>query len=104
MGLTVARDKDPLHKADLHAVGDMMMSHGTVTFDNSYPTGGEAVTAANLGFTNHISEVFLQATGAEVPVFDKTNSKILLYTADGTQAANASDQSAVVVRYMAFGR
>lgn len=104
MALTVTRDKDPLTNGDFHVIGDLHWRHGTITFDSSYPTGGEAVTAADFGFGSQLIELLVFPTGAEVPVFDKTNKKVLLYTADGTQAANTSDQSAVVVRYMAIGR
>lgn len=103
MALTVVRDKDPLTQGQIHQLGDLLFVHGTITYDNSYPTGGEAITASTFGL-NTLFEVILQGTGAEVAIFDKTNSKILLYTADGTQAANASDQSAVVTRYLAIGR
>jgi hypothetical protein len=37
-------------------------------------------------------------------VWDRANSKLLLFTALGTQAANASDQSAIVVELTAYGK
>lgn len=80
-----------------------MWRGGLLTFDSSYPTGGEAVTASTFGF-NTLIDLHVFPTGGETPVFDKANSKVLLYTADGTQATNASDQSAIAVRYMAIGR
>src|SRR5882672_5100990 len=73
-----------------------------VTFDNSYPTGGEVVTAANFGLNNinGVDIVANTATAANNRVFgfDSTNSKIVIYTAITTEATNASDQSAVTCR------
>lgn len=104
MALTVTRDKDPLTNGDFHIIGDLNWRHGTITFDTAYPTGGNAVTAATFGFGSQLIDLLVFANGAEQPVFDKTNKKVKLFTADGTEATNASNQSAVVVRYMAIGR
>jgi hypothetical protein len=103
MALTIVRDKDPMTQGDFHVIGDLQWRHGTITWDASYPAGGEPVTAAMFGF-NTLFELLVFGTGAEVPVYNKTTSKVLLYTADGTVAADTSDQSAVVTRYMAIGR
>lgn len=103
MALTIVRDRDPMTNGDFHTIGDLLWRHGTITFDNNYPTGGEAVTASTFGF-NTLFELLVFGTGAEVPVYNKTTSKVLVYTADGTQAVDTSDQSLVVIRYMAIGR
>lgn len=104
MALTVVRDEDPLTKGRRHNWGDLISVHGTITFDSSYPTGGEAVLPSDFGLSSVLFDLLVFPTGAEVPVFDKTNKKVLLYTADGTQATNASNQSAVSIRYVALGR
>ena len=76
----------------------------TVTFDNSYPTGGEALTAAALGLDTAVDAVFPATGGADVVVWDRANGKLVLYTADGTEATNASDQSAVSRDILVLGR
>ena len=85
---------------------------GTITFDDSYPTGGEAITAANLNFSGGITNLIAEPSlGGYVPVWDKTNSKIkVLYgdynnSADGPliEVPNAADLSTVTVRFIAFG-
>jgi|SRR5688572_22743211 len=106
MALTIARlaENIPLGR------GDKAVGFFQVTFDNSYPTGGEAIAASDFGFdsidfadVNSRSDV----TGKTV-AWDRANSKLLVYTdlaADGisAEAANASDQSAVIVRLAVYG-
>lgn len=46
MGLTIATVRGP------KVIGDLLWVAADVTFDNSYPAGGEALTPANLGFTD----------------------------------------------------
>jgi len=84
-----------------------------VTFDASYPTGGEAVTAANFGLDTAIYGMFFCGTiGGCVPEWDDTNSKIMAYYADYDaasdgvliQVANASNvMEDEVVRVMVLG-
>ena len=85
---------------------------GKITFDSSYPTGGEAITVANFNFSGGILALFLEPSlGGYVPVWDGTNSKIkVLYgdydnVSDGPliEVPNTTDLSAVVVRFIAFG-
>jgi hypothetical protein len=73
-----------------------------VTFDNSYPTGGESLTAGIIGL-NWIEALIPAVNGTEFAVYDYTNKKLKLFTADGTEAGNASDQSAVSVTVFAIG-
>lgn len=83
-----------------------------VTFDSSYPAGGEAYTAANFG----LSKIDLMvcagaakagATTALACLADHTNSKLMLFSSNGA-APNALletstvDQSATVVRVIAY--
>ena len=92
-------------------VGDLVLVTGTLTFDSSYPTGGEAVAASS--FSNFIRLDFLGLNAhtdvaTKLAVWDRSNAKIILYVEDGTtgieaQAANTSDQSAVSVEFLAFG-
>lgn len=68
-----------------------------ITFDSSYPTGGEAVTAANFGLTSILAMICLP-TGGYVASFDAANSKILVYLrgAITENAAGSYTQSAVL--------
>lgn len=80
-----------------------------VTFDNSYPTGGEAVTAANLGLNNvYRADAFVKsATGGGVNVanafYNESTQKILVYDETPAEAANTADLSNLVVRVVAYG-
>lgn len=87
-----------------------------VTFDSSYPTGGEDVApllaAANVGRAPHLSDVsqitfFEQETkpGAHNVELDRSTGKLRLNTTLATEATNASDQSAVTMRVrLTWGR
>lgn len=84
---------------------------GTVTFDSSYPTGGEAVTLAQLGLTR-LDWLSVDTTDGYVPAWDgsTTAPKIKLYWVDTTtdgaplaEVASTTDASAVVVRFHAVG-
>lgn len=102
MAVTVSTlHTDRLNKTRIKAV--------EITFDSSYPTGGEPITAAMFGFTRIISVFAIQCDDAGYdPVWDRTNSKILLYDEDNTSgiaadAANTSDQSGRVVTAVVWG-
>ena len=77
--------------------------YATIGFDSSYPTGGEAVSASDLGLQGILHGAAHGADDAKYHGYwDQTNLKMLLYVEDGTtgieaQAANTSDQSAVVI-------
>lgn len=101
MALTVNITPDPVTGGDANSVGDHFEIRGTLDFDSSYPTGGEAIAASDFGGYYVLLDLWVEATGAEVPKYDPDNEKVLLYTADGTEAVNASDQSAVSVRFLA---
>ncbi len=80
-----------------------------ITFDSAYPTGGEAVTAADLGlnYVDNADAAVKSATGAGVNVasafYDETTDKILLYDETPAQVANAADVATTVVRVRARG-
>jgi hypothetical protein len=92
-------------------VGDRKCWRGTVTFDSSYPTGGEAVTAANFEFTLGIETVII-GSNDEAGVsarWDSANSKIKLFDENDTSGieaefANAGDASGNVVTLEAYGK
>lgn len=87
-----------------------------VTFDSSYPTGGEDVTPSAVGLRNivrvvRVFEVYPDgATSAAtntdgydvVPVITNTSVKLRAYTTSG-QVANTTDLSAVKKRFRFIG-
>ena len=78
--------------------GDKRVVFAQVTFDDSYPTGGEALAASDFPSLAAIEEVVVASQspgGTEQVLYDRTNKKLMVFTADGTQATNASDQSGV---------
>lgn len=78
-----------------------------VAFDSSYPTGGEPLTASDLGLTTvefAIATVKVAGTGSVTAVFyDIANAKLLAYTA-AAQVANTTDISAVTAQVFAVGK
>lgn len=84
---------------------------GTVTFDSSYVTNGEAVTLAQLGLTR-LDWLSVETTDGYVPAWDGSTSspKIKLFwvdtTTDGAPLAevpNTTNVATVVVRFHAVG-
>jgi hypothetical protein len=106
MALTIAKTASGV-------MGDKRYFLGTVAFDASYPTGGEAVTAAELEFQLQVDAVIINAQSSLVPTkvvsYDPSTGKLVINVEDGTsgimaEAGNASDQSGVVdVQFIAFG-
>lgn len=93
--------------------GDHRAVTATVTFDASYPTGGESLTAANLGLVG-IEAVIpagpaRSATPEALPVsFDLTNSKLLAFRVDQVddileQVPDTTDLSAFSVVLLVLG-
>lgn len=62
----------------LHSLGDLKCTITSIDFDSSYPTGGEALTAANLGLSK-VEFVSIQSKDGYVFNYDYTNSKVLVY-------------------------
>ena len=63
--------------------GDRRMHVWKCTFDSSYATGGEALTASDLGFSDHASllTVVPIPSGDYIFKYDAANAKIMAYTA-----------------------
>jgi hypothetical protein len=84
-----------------------------LTFDSSYPTGGEAFDVAQLG----LSEVWFAVIDATAPSatsyqfrYDKVNGKIQAYWVDTSvdgaalaEVADTTDLSTVTVRALFYG-
>jgi hypothetical protein len=89
------------------AFGDKRAVSVVTTFDNSYPTGGEVITAADFGLS-YIENI--QCSNASntavdrVVTWDRTNSKLFVTVmSTGAEAANASDQSATSANLLVIG-
>lgn len=98
--------------------GDIRVHIVDVTFDSSYPTGGESLTKADLGFTTTTLGVFTttKQTGSVAvyeSVYDLTNEKLMVYgveqdadaatTEPFDQENDTANLSALVVRVIALG-
>lgn len=112
MAITVTRVSGP------HSTGSRWETVSTVLLDTSYPTGGEALTKADLGFAATVDPTFnvtAQPTAGYIPEYDHVNSKLLMYrqkdpaAAGGAdialpQVADTADLSLVTVRVVASGK
>jgi hypothetical protein len=73
--------------------GSINFVTGIIAFDSSYPTGGEALTAANLGLST-IQFIHIQHTKGFSFEYDYTNAKLIAYSqgaAHGTGGAVTLD-------------
>lgn len=64
-------------------IGNKRLHAYRITFDSSYPTGGETLSPGLVGMAT-IEAVIPLVNGTEFFVWDRTNAKLLVYTADGT--------------------
>ena len=88
------------------------MTYVKVDMDASYPTGGEAITANQMGLNSLDFVIAANATGGFVARFDEANMKILMYyadydaVADGAliQVPNETDIATADVYITAVGR
>lgn len=85
---------------DFNVSGDQKVVYTTVAFDNSYPTGGEIVDVSMFGgVLRTIEDAILinpiSLAVARFVAWNRTTKALRLYTALGTEAVNASDQSTV---------
>ena len=94
---------NPTNARDTTGVpGDMKYVIKTITFDSSYPTGGESLTPADAGFDSFHVVTAHQKSGYTFEM-DYTNNKLLAYYYDyngsadaaAIQVANAVDLSGV---------
>lgn len=71
MALTVTRETVTL-------AGNLYRVIGTLAFDSSYPTGGESLTAADIGLAQ-LRELELKPLSGYTFQWDKTNNKVKAY-------------------------
>lgn len=105
-----------LSEVERGVVGDLRYVIMNVTFDATYPAGGESLTAADLGFTSDVFLVTAAAalhstpTTALVPVYNHATNKLIALegnydAADGPLQEDATaDLSAFSCRIFALGR
>jgi hypothetical protein len=63
---------------------------GTVTFDSSYPTGGESLSATDLGFSTKVETFVASPNGGLIFEYDFTNSKLAAFYPSGGAATPAA--------------
>jgi len=63
---------------------------GTITFDSSYPTGGESLSKSDLGFSTSVETFVASPNGGLVFEYDFTNSKLEAFYPSGGSATPAS--------------
>lgn len=83
MAFTVAFDAQPDGRA---VTSNKALRTGTLTFDNSYATGGEAITAALLEL-NQLDRLRVDPTAGYTFEFDKANLKLKAFTSVGIWTA-----------------
>lgn len=100
-----------LTKTASGVMGDKRYWLGTLAFDDSYPTGGESVTAANVEMQSAIDGAVVGTGNVATKrvAFDPSASKFMVFVEDGTtgkeaEAGNTSDQSGITdVQLLVFG-
>jgi hypothetical protein len=89
-----------------HVPGEYTLTITDVVFDASYPTGGEPLTAAQLGLSTvkwAEAEVKVAGVGSVTAVrYNEATAALLAYTA-AAEVANLTDLSAVTARVYAYG-
>jgi hypothetical protein len=89
MALTVATP------TKVGVIGDLKYTFVTITWDNSYPTGGLALTPGQVGLTQVLGVQGFGTGGAASTAlvevsYDTTNSKLQAFGADGAAAGIAN--------------
>lgn len=100
MALTITGIRKEPIKVD--GMRGLVRGRCNVTFDSSYPTGGESITPTNLSLLSQIVSMFGSPdsdANAYRLSFDYTNSKLMVFSqgaADaGDEVANTTDLSAL---------
>lgn len=109
MAVTVAA---PSQNPGLGSAGSRRVAVKDVTFDSSYPTGGESIAAVDFGLTRiafgtatvKTATVAAGGTVASVAVIPQSDGSALLKCSSTTaEIANATDLSALVVTVVIWG-
>jgi len=73
----------------VRSVGNVRQATGTITFDDSYPTNGESISASAIGLRN-IEQLEVFTAGGYIFEYVASTGKIKAYAAGG-QAAHTHD-------------
>ena len=107
MALTIT---NPGSSSDVTGVpGNIKYVIKDITFDDSYPTGGESFTATQMGLEELYIVLISQKSDGYVVQYDYTNEKLEIYEASADGAAldelgNAADASGIAIRIIAYGK
>lgn len=77
---------------------------GSFTGPSSYATGGFALPTNFLNLLPTVKDFFFAGNSARIWKWNASTSKIQIYTALNTEAANTSDQSAQSANFIAVGQ
>ena len=106
MAATVTLSNEPVNFG-----GGMLFVTGTITFDSSYPTGGEAVTAGQFKGGAFVRVVLGASTTGIVPAWDSTNKKVMAFWVDTTvdgaamaEVASTTNLATAVFPFVAYMR
>lgn len=88
------------------SVGNYFEKLVDVTFDASYPTGGEALSANALGFGTILSVNAETVQGSDVRsvAYDRTSGLLLAYAPGGAEVSDTTSLATVTVRLLVRGR
>jgi len=108
MAITITTPSGAHEGAAIHGGTASKFTIKRIQFDDSYPTGGEAVSAGDLGFKSLHMVICDTESSGYVAQYDYSNEKIEMWEAgaDGAaldEVANTTDLSAVYVRVLAYG-
>lgn len=104
MALTVSVISSAVHGDDRVVVAD-------ITFDSSYPTGGEDLIPRDVGLANEIYTVQAEPTSGRLVAYDRTTRKLKAFDFDYNNAAdgpaievpNATNLATTSVRALIVG-
>jgi hypothetical protein len=91
-------------------MGNQRVTFSTVTMDSAYVTGGEPVTATQLGLSTvanaicNIKSIGSTTGNVAYAVYDIANSKVLVYDEGHAQVTSADDLSSLLINITAFGK
>lgn len=107
MAVTIV--KDPNQSNQPQAIGQFRVEFADITGDNSYPTGGYAITPGQFGMSKIVAVVVPNSNGYAVTYVRSTGKLIVRATGGSSGAAfveiaNATDLSALTFFAIIFGR
>ena len=107
MAITIT---NPGSSADVPGVsGNIKDVIKDITFDDSYPTGGEGLSATQLGLEEVYIVLISQKSDGYGVQYDYSNEKLEIYEAGADGAAldelgNTADASGIAIRLIAYGK